>query len=375
MTGSRIAVIGGGYAGYALAMKLDRSLDVTLIDARGGFVHNVAAIRAAVAPELVAKIVFPYTRLLKHGRVVRGRAKAILRDEVELEDGRRIKADYIVAATGSGYAAPFKPSGDDTRAFQLQLASVGQQIQASDHIVIVGAGAVGVELAGEIKAAMPSKEVSLVSDFDRLFPRYPSKLHDSLVNKLKQLNVHLYLGHKAAGLQSVDAPYEGEIALQDGKKLAGLVIPAIGSKVWDSPAHHLEGVTRRPNGQLAVDQWLRPSALPNLFAIGDLADTGDGMTVVATMRQVPWLAKAIGALARGKSIEKVPAYKPWPMPPILLPLGASKGASVLPFSRNGTVVGDWMTATMKGKSLFIPRYEKEFGVKSSQPGAAEKDRT
>jgi len=79
--------------------------------------------------------------------------------------------------------------------------------------------------------------------------------------------------------------------------------------------------------------------------------------------------------ARGHATEQVPAYQPWPMPPILLPLGASKGASVLPFSRNGTVVGDWMTATMKGKSLFIPRYEKEFGVKSSQPGAAEKDRT
>lgn len=360
----KVVIVGGGYAGYALALKLDGAMEVTLIEPRDGFVHNVAAIRATVVPELAGKIVYPYAKLLKNGQVLQARAKSILRNGVELADGRRVMADYVVVATGSGYAVPFKPQSDDTNEFRQELASVTRQIVESDHVIIVGAGAVGVELAGEIKAVFSGKAVSLVSDADRLFPRYPRKLHDSLVSKLTQLDVRLHLGKKVANLESTSAPFEGEVTLQDGQKLAGLVIPAIGSRIGDGPAHQLEGVTRRPNGQLVVDSRLRLSPrFPNVFGIGDLVDTGDGMTVVATMRQVPWLAKAIRDLARGRVIEKISPYKPWPMPPILLPLGTKLGASVLPLSKKGTVVGDWVTASLKGKTLFLPRYDKEFGLK------------
>ena len=85
------------------------------------------------------------------------------------------------------------------------------------------------------------------------------------------------------------------------------------------------------------------------------------MTVVATTRQAPWLAKTIRKLANGQALETLPTYKPWPLPPILLPLGPANGASVLPLSLQGTVVGDWITSKIKGKSLFIPRCHQEFG--------------
>lgn len=42
-----------------------------------------------------------------------------------------------------------------------------------------------------------------------------------------------------------------------------------------------------------------------------------------------------------------------------MPLGRKLGASVLPLGR-GLVVGDRLTAAIKGKSLFIPRYHKGF---------------
>lgn len=73
----KLAIIGGGYAGFNLARLLDAHVDVTLIEAREAFVHNVAAIRAAVEPALLDRIVIPYDRLLKNGRVVHGRATAI----------------------------------------------------------------------------------------------------------------------------------------------------------------------------------------------------------------------------------------------------------------------------------------------------------
>lgn len=358
----RVAIIGGGYAGYALARHLDPHLDVTLIEAREAFVHNVGAIRAMAEPGIIPQLLYPYARLLRRGRVVRGRAEAMDGSGVTLRDGQHIAADAIVIATGSGYAAPFKPQGDSAANFAALLAETATQLRAANSIVIVGAGAVGVELAGEIKAAHPGKRVDLVSDQPRLFPPYRPELDDRLVARLSALGVGLHLGAPATGLARTDAPHDGEIRLANGTTLAGLIVPAIGARVNPGPAHGLPGAVARANGQVQVDGWLRPSLLPNIFAIGDLAATGDGMTVVATMRQAPWLAKALRALAQGKKLESLAPYTPWPLAPILLPLGPKSGASVLPIGARGLVVGDWLTSKIKGKSLFIPRYRKEFGL-------------
>lgn len=357
----KVAIIGGGYAGFELAKALDSHVEVTLIEAREAFVHNVAAPRSVAEPELIERIVFPYDRLLSRGQVVRGRASAIDAVGVTLHEGQRIEADAIIVATGSTYAAPFKPQGDSVDQFKAQLREASEQVIAAERIVIVGAGAVGVELAGEIKAVHPAKQVALVSDQAQMFPMYRAELHQALLSKLTRLGVELFLGQAASGLAGIDMPHQGEISLPDGTRLAGLIVPAIGALVADSPAHALLGVDRKPNGQLAVDGWLRPSRLPNVFAIGDLAATGEGMTVVSASRHAPWLAKTIRSLAQGKPLESLPVYKPWKVPPILIPLGPERGASVMPIGSKGMVVGDWLTAKIKGKQLFLPRYIKDFG--------------
>ncbi len=357
----KVAIIGGGYAGFELAKQLDPHVEVTLIEAREAFVHNVGAPRSVVQPGLIERIVFPYERLLKRGRVLRARAGAIDAGGVTLKDGTRVEADAVVVATGSNYAAPFKPQGDSSADFMEQLRGTAAQIAAAERVVIIGAGAVGVELAGEIKAVHPNKAVALVSNQSQLFPMYRHELHGKLIERLAAQGVELHLGQAANGLERTDRPYQGEVTLADGTRLAGLIIPAIGARVADSPAHALPGVQREPSGQLAIDPWLRPSSLANVFAIGDLAATGEGMTVVSASRHAPWLAKTIRKLATGQALESLPAYKPWKVPPILVPLGPDKGASVLPLGSKGMVVGDWLTAKIKGKHLFLPRYDKEFG--------------
>lgn len=357
----KLSIVGGGYAGFNLARLLDRHVDVTLIEPRDAFVHNVAAIRATVEPKLLDRIILPYDRLLSQGKLVRARAEGVDKAGVSLTGGERIAADAVIVATGSHYAAPFKPQGDSITDFRNELNAVSAQIACADRIVIVGAGAVGVELAGEIKTAYPTKTVMMVSDQHRLFPSYPERLHAALIQKLLALGIVLHLGQAAKSLKQSQAPFDGTIELADGSVLSGLVIPAIGAHMAASPAHSLPGTNPQPNGQLAVDRWLRPSSLPNIFALGDLAATGEGMTVVSTMRQVPWLAKTLRKLAQGSRIEDLPAYKCWKTPPILLPLGPAKGASVLPFGK-GWIVGDRVTSAVKGKQLFIPRYHKEFGL-------------
>ena len=160
----KVAIIGGGYAGFNLARLLDADVDVTLVEAREAFVHNVAAIRATVEPALLERIVIPYDRLLRRGQVIRGRVAGVDLSGIVLADGRHVPADAVVVATGSHYAAPFKPQGDSASDFADRLLAVSAQVASAGQLVIVGGGAVGVELAGEIKASYPTRQVALVAD-------------------------------------------------------------------------------------------------------------------------------------------------------------------------------------------------------------------
>jgi NADH dehydrogenase FAD-containing subunit len=134
-----------------------------------------------------------------------------------------------------------------------------------------------------------------------------------------------------------------------------------------SPANELArgllGVEFDPIGRVRVDPWLRPAGRTDVFALGDVAATGDLMTIVAITRQAPWLAKTIKAIVAGRRVESLARYAPWPSPPILVPLGPKRGASVLPLTKSGPTVGGFLTSLIKGKTLFIPRYRKEFGIK------------
>ncbi|TSB02327.1 NAD(P)/FAD-dependent oxidoreductase [Sphingorhabdus contaminans] len=356
----RVAIVGGGYAGFSLARMLDNHVDVTLIEAREAFVMTPATLRAVVEPDLLDEIVIPYDRLLNRGRVVHGRVVSIDPGGITLADDARIQADAIVVATGSRYAAPFKPQDDNIPSFKHTLISTAKQIAQSDSVVIVGSGAAGVELAGEIKVAFPGKKVTLVGDQSRLFPMYTEKLHKELTQRFNALGVTVSLNSPVRNLKQTSAPFTGQITLANGSVLSGLIIPTIGAHAADSPAHELPGVRCEPNGQLSVDSWLRPSRLPNVFVLGDLAATGDGMTIVAIGKHVPWMKRALLKLAAGQRVESLQPYKGWRIPPILVPLGPKLGVSVVPLGKEGMTVGDWFTSKIKGKNHFIPRYHKEF---------------
>jgi len=358
----RVVIIGGGYAGTALARALDAAVEVVLVEPRDRFVHNVAAIRALVDPMLLHRMVIPYDRLLKRGHVVHDRAVGVDGRSVKLAGGGHVDGDIIVVATGSRYARPFKPEAESVPSFIAASRANHQALVAAKTVAIIGAGAVGTELAGEIAAAFPAKSITLISGTSSLFPGYPSNLGRKLEAQLKGMRVTLRLGAPARPPKFNDTPFAGQVDLTTGEPItADLVFPVMGSKPSNDVLRALPGVTLDALGRAIVDPWLRPSTGPNLFAIGDVAAAGDHMSIVAITRQQPWLAKTIKALLAGQTLESLPAYTPWPSPPILVPLGPSKGASVLPLTRKGFVVGAMPTAAIKGRHLFVPRYLKDFG--------------
>src|SRR5580700_8258871 len=96
-----VAVVGGGYAGINAAKLLDDVADVTLIEPKDAFEHNVAALRALADPSWLSRILLPYHRLLTHGQVIKDRAVKVETGRVTLGSGETVEADYIVLATGS----------------------------------------------------------------------------------------------------------------------------------------------------------------------------------------------------------------------------------------------------------------------------------
>lgn len=353
----RIVIVGGGFLGAHLAKSLDGKADVTLIEARSHFVHAPAVIRAIVDPQILDRALIPYTNLLEHGTVVQARAQSIDEDGVTLEGGRQIAADYIVVATGSENAMPFKPKSDDINGFRADNARIHAMLKAAQNVCIVGAGAVGTELAGEIAHYMPDKKVTLVNSAPSLFPSMPSKLGRDLQAKLETAGVCVVSGACAENLESLTAPYAGQIQLSNGQKIdADLIFPVIGSRACSKILEMLPGVVKSTANRIKTDAWMRPCDLPNVFAAGDVADMGDAMTVVASSRQLPWLTKVLSALVDGSKLESLKPYKPWKKAPILIPLGPLVGSSFLILF----TAGDFVTRSMKGKDLFLSKYNKIF---------------
>ncbi|MEM6383354.1 MAG: FAD-dependent oxidoreductase [Pseudomonadota bacterium] len=359
MTQASLVIVGGGYVGLELAQAMQDTFDVTLVEPRYAFVHAPAMLRALIDSSVRDRALIPYAQALKTGKMVKARATEIRSDAVVVDTGEVLAADYIVLSPGASNGGIFKPADEGIDAFREAQAKVEGQIKQADRIVIVGAGAVGTELAGEIAHAFPTKQVTLISSGSSLFPSFPDKLGSGLASKLSAMHVDLVLGQRVADLKSSTDPYAGSVTLENGTTIeADLVIPCIGSKPQTALFDGLPGVSKSADGRVKVDGYLRPSSYPNVFAAGDAIDSGDAMTIVAASRQQPWLAKLLTALASGKSVESQKPYAPWGKAPILVPLGPEKGNSFLVIA----TFGDWVTRTIKGKDLFIAKYRKLLGV-------------
>lgn len=190
-----VVVVGGGYAGSAVAQGLDDVADVVLVEPKDMFVHNIAALRALVDPTWLELSYYPYDRLLRHGRVVRDRATLVDSGGVTLASGDRLEADVTVLSTGSNYPFPAKCDAADGAEAKQRVRRARNELAAADHVLLVGAGPVGIEFAGEIKSVWPGKRVTLVDAADDILGgRYKPELRAELRRQLTELGVDISLG-------------------------------------------------------------------------------------------------------------------------------------------------------------------------------------
>ncbi|MQY20323.1 FAD-dependent oxidoreductase [Nocardia macrotermitis] len=355
-----VVVIGGGFGGTAVAKALDDIAEVTVVEPRDAFVYNVAALRGLTDPAWTDRMFFPYDRLLRRGRVVRDRAVRVDASKIELASGERIDADFVVLATGSAYPFPAKTDDDQSLDAKARFHATRANLVAAERVLLLGAGAVGLELAGEIVAAWPGKAVTILDPSPEILGGgYHPDLRVEVRRQLAELGVELILG---TGLRADPPSRAGELETFTVVTRSGEPITAdtwfrcFGVRpITDYLAEELSAA-RGPDGYLEVTPELRVRGQDRVFALGDLVASAEGKTAKAAGLHADVVAANIRALIEGT--DELREYRPGPEG-IALPLGPHGGAS---YSPEVGVLGAEATARLKGADLRITAYREMFGL-------------
>ncbi|MEU3609737.1 FAD-dependent oxidoreductase [Streptomyces sp. NPDC035033] len=360
-----VTVIGGGYGGSTLAKALEADaeagVEVVLVDPKDAFVHAAGSLRALVRPDWAPHVFFPYDRLLARGRFVRDRAASVDAHGVTLASGARVDADYVVVATGSAYPYPAKFDTDSSAEALARLRATHGELAAADHVLISGAGPVGLELAGEIRAVWPDKRITLVDPRDALLPGFAPELREDLARQLADLKVEVRLGVTLTEEPPAGPGRAGTftVGTSDGGALtADIWFRAHGGTVHEGFLAPGLAAALTARGRLRVDGHLRVEGQERVYAIGDVTALDEAKMAGYAMRHAEVVAANILAQVRGGAPEAT--YAPSPVPSVLLPLGPLGGVGQFPSPDGPLVLPAATVSEYKGHDLFTGRFAALF---------------
>ena len=339
----RIVILGGGFAGLAVAQRLERLLrkgecDVVIVS------RDNYALFTPMLPEVSngdlepRHIVSPLRGLLRATTLVLGEVISIdfTARNVETQlllthQNRRIEYDHLILATGSVTATfgipgvgehsfPFKRLEDAENLRNhivetLELADIEKDPARRRRLltyVIVGGGYTGVEVAGELidffrsslrfyrNVTLADVEVSLVEGGRKLLPDLQPRMGEYCASFLGRRGVRV---RTDALVAAVDA---GGVAMKDGTRLESATV------VWSAGVRPSPFIAALPlpharNGGILVNADMSVQSTPNVWALGDCAwiPMPEGGFYPATaqhaIREGPTLAENLVRALRGKS--------------------------------------------------------------------------
>ncbi|OIW28095.1 FAD/NAD(P)-binding domain-containing protein [Coniochaeta ligniaria NRRL 30616] len=287
-----VVVIGGSFAGIMLVRRLSETLPtgyrVVLIE-RNSHIHYVFNFpRFSVISGHEAKAFIPYNNIVGGApkgifEQIRGTVKSVTDKDVLLESGERVPYEYLSIATGCSQPFPARLKPTEKAAGCAELRSFQKRVDAAGSIALVGGGAVGVEMAADIKSFFPEKKVTLVHSRAQLLPRFGKRLHDHASKALTDLGVELKLQERPTiskhDENDVDASGQSTLRFKDGhEEHFDLVIPCTGQRAnTDLIDGFLPDTISKTTGEIKVDQTLQVTGdkiYPNILALGDVAETG-----------------------------------------------------------------------------------------------------
>jgi len=162
----KVLMLGAGFSGTDVTVALDNHADciVTIIDCRDTHVNKVGSLRAAVDTDWIEKVLIPRTNILKNGTVIHGTVESVTSTRVRLRNGVEMAFDILICATGAFSLSVGEPvmNFQTRKAIIEKFKQVADDVEKANRVVILGGGAVAVELAGEIRQQYPKKSITLL---------------------------------------------------------------------------------------------------------------------------------------------------------------------------------------------------------------------
>jgi NADH dehydrogenase len=323
----RVVIVGAGFAGIHASKALAHlPIDVTVIDRRNHHTFQPLLYQVALAVLSPADIAQPIRGIVRSQRNTEVLMDEVMTldvaaREVTLGSGARVRWDYLVLATGATHSyfgkdewAPLAP-GLKTIEDALEIRrrvllafelAERQMVEHGWHpplnFVVIGGGPTGVELAGAISDIAqlymrrdfrhidPRKaRVLLLEGSPRVLAAYPADLSAKAEAALTRLGVEVHTQTHVNNL--------GPGWVEVGGTKMDAVVTLWAAGVQASPLGKLLGVELDKRGCVPVNSTLNPTAMPNVFVLGDLAHfEQDG-------HQVPGVAQP--AMQMGDHVAKV----------------------------------------------------------------------
>ncbi|WP_435180580.1 dihydrolipoyl dehydrogenase [Halorussus sp. AFM4] len=347
-TGTDVLVIGAGPGGYVAAIRAGQlDLDVTLVekDAYGGTCLNYGCIpskamitasdlahEAGHAEEMgiyadpevemgemvgwkdgvVDQLTGGVEKLCKANGVelMEGRAEFADENKARIVHGgegqgsETVEFEHAIVSTGSrpieipGFSFDDDPVLDSRQALALE--------EVPESLVIVGAGYIGMELAGVF--AKLGTDVTVVEMLDSVLPGYEDDLARPVKKKAEELGIDFHFGEAASdweesgdGITVRTENEDGEVSEFGAEK----VMVAVGREpVTDTLGLENTGVEPDENGFVPTDDRAR-TEVDHIYAIGDVA--GEPMLAHKASKEGQVAAEVIAGEPSALDYQAVPA--------------------------------------------------------------------
>jgi NADH dehydrogenase len=298
----RVIIIGGGFAGIALAKKLrNKNVQVVLLDKHNYHTFQPLLYQVATGGLEAGSIAYPIRKVIQEYKDFYFRLTSV--KEIDTVNQKIISEigdlhyDYLVIATGSKtnyfgnkdierYSMSMKTIPQSLNIRSLILENFEQAVLIKDEVernmlinfVIVGAGPTGVELAGalaEMKKAILQKDypdldiakmqINLVQGDGRVLDTMSEKSSAAAEKFLVDLGVKVWKNVRVTNYDGKTVTTNSDLTFEtatviwaagvQGAKIAGLDSKSL-----------VERIER-----IRVNQYNQVAGYENIFAIGDIA--------------------------------------------------------------------------------------------------------
>ena len=280
------------------------------------------------------------------------------RRRLELTSGRRLEYDLVSFNIGSGtvgarrasvrrHAQSVKPI---SRAVQLRERLLEMTSASLGRVVVVGAGAAGVEVALAIRAVLGQWPITVVEGRDRILSGYPQRVQLLALGILASRRIEVLTGRQVTSVGAQRVSLKPNLDLD-----SQLTVWLTGAEA--SPLFRESGLVVSERGFLAVDSSLRSVSDPGVFGAGDcvtMVEFPDTPKAgVYSVRQGPVLWSSLEGTIEGTTL---PRYRP--QSGFLSILNTADGRALLAYkgrashSRWAFLLKDWIDRR------FMARYQR-----------------